>query len=316
MRGEVVKLDRKYPLVQCEDGSRFRCEETASIKKKSDVRCVIGDVVEVSPPGNHEFGIIEKIMPRETSFVRKDPADRSASQVLASNFSQVVIIEPFDRLNIKRIERELVLAHETGAKVAILLSKYDTVSPEDQKALIEKVEEIAGPDVAVCDVSIKEPDSILRLKDELFLDETSILLGQSGAGKSSLTNMLTGEETQATGDVRAGDSKGRHTTVNRAIIELSAQDGHTCRIVDMPGVRGLGLWDAQNGIENAFADIADVAQDCKFRDCTHTNEPGCAVKEAVEDGRIAQARLQSYLDLRNEIKTTLERRERASWKNK
>lgn len=316
MLGEVIKLDRKYPLVRCDDGTEFRCEEAANIKKKSNVRCAIGDMVEVSPPGNHEFGIIERIFPRETSFVRKDPADRSASQVLAANFSQVVIIEPFDRLNIKRIERELVLAHETGANVAVVLSKYDTVSPDDREALMNAIKEIAGNNVTVCDVSIKEPDSILSLKDKLFLDDTSILIGQSGAGKSSLINMLTGENTQATGDVRTGDSKGRHTTVNRAIIDLDAPDEHTCRIVDMPGVRGLGLWDAQTGIEHAFSDITDVAQNCKFRDCSHTNEPGCAVKEAVENGQIAKARLQSYIDLKNEIKTTLERRERASWKNK
>ncbi len=320
MLGEVINLDRKYPLVRCgksiEESTEFRCEESAAIKKNSDVRCVIGDIVEVSPPGNHDFGIIEKIMPRKTSFVRRDPVDRTSSQVLAANFTQVVIIEPIDRLNIKRIERELVLAHQTGAKVAILLSKGDLASEKDKDECTSKVAEVAGSTASVYVVSINDPDSLKAALRPLFADETSILLGQSGAGKSSLTNLLAGRDAQATGEVRAVDGKGRHTTVARSIIDIPTEDGRLCRLVDMPGVRGLGLFDAQSGIESAFEDIVCLSQNCRFRDCEHINEPGCAVKQAVEDGSLAQARLQSYLELKAEVDTMLKRRERSNWKNK
>ena len=316
MLGEVIKLDRKYPLVRCEDGLELRCEEAATVKKRSSLRCAIGDIVEVSSPSDHEFGIIEKIHPRRTAFERKDPADRTTSQVLAANFGQVVIIEPFDRINLKRIERELVLAHETGAEVAILLSKYDTKTPDERTQIIKEVSDIAGRLVDVHEVSIKEPCSILKLKNDLFAGKTSILLGQSGAGKSSLINMLIGEDVQVTGNVRASDGKGRHTTVDRSMIDLPMENSETCRIVDMPGIRGLGLWNAQTGIEHAFMEIEDLSQNCKFRDCSHTNEPGCAVKQAVEDGDLSAARLSSYLELKKEIADTLDRRERTSWKNK
>lgn len=316
MNGEVIKLDRKFPLVKCENGTICRCEEAANIKKESDIRCVIGDHVVVSLTEGHEFGVIEEILLRKTEFVRKDPSERSSSQILAANFTQVVIVEPFDRINIKRIERELVLAHETGAKVAILLTKFDTVEPDRRASLTQEVSDIAGKDVKIFEVSVTDPLSIEGLKDTLFLDEASILLGQSGAGKSTLINKLLGENFQATGEVREGDSKGRHTTVSRSIIDISVPEGHWCQIVDMPGVRGLGLWDSRNGIDLAFKDISKLAQECKFRDCKHISEPGCAVMKAVQDGKISQARLSSYIELNEEINSMLERRERSTWKNK
>lgn len=316
MQGEIIKLDRKYPLVKFEDGSQRRCEESTSIKKKGSRRCVIGDFVKVASLDDHDFDIIEDILPRKTSLIRKDPSERSESQVLAANFSQVVIMEPFDRLNLKRLERELVLAHETGAKVAVLLTKSDTVDPSQELHLCHSVAELAGRDVPVHSVSIHSPDSILELKEDLFADETSILLGQSGAGKSSLANILIGNDAQATGSVRSTDGKGRHTTVSRSIIDLPLKSGRDCRIVDMPGIKGLGLWDASSGIDHAFSDIIELGQDCRFRDCTHTSEPGCAVREAVDRGLISPARLRSYLDLREEVDRMRERKRQASWKNK
>ena len=137
MRGTVIKLDRGFPLVQLEDGSELRCEHATALVKGEKVRAVIGDVVDVSLPEEHDKGIIEAIEPRTTAFVRKDPAERTTAQVLAANFDSVIIAEPIVNLNIKRLERELVLAHETGARVAIVLTKADLASSPDEAEAVQ-----------------------------------------------------------------------------------------------------------------------------------------------------------------------------------
>lgn len=156
-------------------------------------------------------------------------------------------------------------------------------------------------------VSEKDPQSVKVLAD-LIADgnKMAVLLGRSGVGKSSLVNMLVGKEVQDTTPVRQ-DGKGRHTTVSREIIELPTGGS----VIDMPGVRGLGLWDADEGIGATFSDIEQLAESCRFRDCTHTSEPGCAVKQAVEEGTLSADRLESYIRLREESQQVKERREEA-----
>lgn len=372
-RGEVVKLDRKFPLVEIAGIGRVRCEHaTELIKGKGpNERAAIGDIVEVSLPESHTVGVIEHILPRRTSFIRRDPQEREMPQVLAANFDQVLIVQPINRLNLKRLERELVLAHETGANVAILLTKADLVDGDSDatiSAIRGQVQDLAGQDVQVLVMSRSDDASIKHVR-HLMAGKTTILIGKSGVGKSTLVNILLGEDARATGDIRARDGKGRHTTVSREIIALPdypesnedehrghyddrpfgphdaecrgfdrdvsrkfpehecsgngiEPDGHLFgigsggRIVDMPGVRGLGLWEAEDGIETAFADIEERAAHCRFRDCRHGAEPGCAVREAVESGAIPEARLASYLSLKDELSRNSERRRRSSWKNR
>lgn len=307
MRGQVVKLDRGFPLVRCESGRLVRCEHATALVKTAYARAVIGDFVDIFLPEGHDKGIIEDIFPREREFVRKDPTERALPQVLAANFDRVLVAQPVADVNLKRLERELVLAHETGAEVTIVLTKADLAEGEGQvKAVREAVEAIAG-DVGVLAIAADDPASIESVRALIPEGSTAILIGKSGVGKSSLVNLLVGKEVLETGDVREGDGKGRHTTVSREIVRVP---GGGC-IVDMPGVRGLGLWDAESGIEAAFPDIEELAARCRFRDCKHADEPGCAVRAAVGQGDLAPERFASYQALRQEAREVEERREQA-----
>lgn len=310
--GEVVKLDRGYPLVRFPDGERLRCEHATALVKGHDQRAVIGDVVSVSVPDAHDKGVIEAIAPRSREFVRKDPTERAVPQVLAANFQRVIVAQPVGEVNLRRLERELVLAFETGAEVTVVLTKADLTDSEATEAMVSKVRDLAGSAVEVLLVSDTDPTSVEAVRRLLAPDTTTVLIGRSGVGKSSLVNMLVGSEVLEVGAVREGDGKGRHTTVSREIVSVPGAG----RIVDMPGVRGLGLWDADAGIEAAFPDIEELAEACRFRDCTHTGEPGCVVAAALEDGSLPRSRFDSYQALKQEVATVKDRREQARRLNK
>lgn len=305
--GIVVKLDRGYPLVRCSDATLLRCEHATALVKGQHVRMVIGDRVQVSLPDGHDKGVITSIAPRSTAFVRKDPANRTSAQVLAANFDLVIVAEPLVQLNCKRLERELVLAHETGADVAVVLTKSDLASPQEAAEALGAASDLAGRFVQVMVMSTSDADSIDRVRALLAPDKTAILIGKSGVGKSSLVNLLVGSQVQDTSAVRESDGKGRHTTVDRVMVDLPGGG----RIVDMPGVRGLGLWDCASGLNAAFADVEELAAQCRFRDCSHGDEPGCAVREAVEREELASARLESYRALSDELAQMQARREEA-----
>ena len=171
----------------------------------------------------------------------------------------------------------------------------------------DRVRALAGPDVQTVVVSADDPSSVEAVRALVPPNTTAVLIGKSGVGKSSLINMLVGHELQETTPVRDRDGKGRHTTVSREMVAIPGGGF----IMDMPGVRGLGLWEADAGIGAAFADIEEAAERCRFRDCSHEDEPGCAVRAAVESGDISEQRYASYQALRQETKDLRARREEA-----
>ena len=232
--GVVVKLDRGFPLVRLGDGRELRCEHATSLVKGSDQRAVVGDAVRISLPDGHDKGIIEETLPRRTSFVRKDPTERALPQTLAANFDLVIIAQSIEDINTRRLERELVLAHETGAEVLVALTKADLMaSPAEVEEVRSHIDGFVGNDELLA-ISDRDEASVQRLAQIIAEgDKTAVLIGRSGVGKSSLVNMLVGSDIQKTTAVR-GDGKGRHTTVSREIIYLPTGG----RIIDMPGVRG------------------------------------------------------------------------------
>jgi ribosome biogenesis GTPase len=192
--------------------------------------------------------------------------------------------------NERRLERELVLAYDSGATPVIVLTKADLT--EDSDRAVHAVEQVSF-DVPVHAVSGRTGEGVAALLDEAAGHRTVALLGASGVGKSTLVNCLVGEVVQRTQDVREGDQRGRHTTTAAELVPLPGGGW----LIDTPGLRALSLWASGEGIERAFRDVFDLAEHCRFRDCKHENEPGCAVREAIEQGRLDPRRVQSLTRL-------------------
>lgn len=238
-----------------------------------------------------EGAVISFVLPRRTVFSRKEPGKRLREQVLAANIDVLFIVSGLDRdYNPRRIERYLILAHESGARPVILLNKADLHS--DAADLLRQTERFA-PNIPVFALSALQQQGFDAIAGNIAPGETAALIGSSGAGKSTLVNALLGEERQQTIAVRESDSKGRHTTTHRELICMPGG----WLLMDLPGLRELQLWANSENVGDTFAEIAELAARCKFRDCSHYSEPGCTVREAHLD----PARLASYRKLQREL---------------
>jgi ribosome biogenesis GTPase len=260
----------------------------------------VGDWVALeAPPGRR--AVIQAVLPRRTVFVRRAPSDQHRTveeQVVAANVDTVFLVSALMReLSLRRLERYLVLAWESGARPVVVLTKADLCSNAPVRRA--EVEGIA-PGVHVHVVSNVTGEGLDELRPYFADNRTVGALGSSGVGKSTLINRLAGRDLQETGGVRR-DGRGRHTTTRRALIPVPGGG----LFLDTPGMRELQLWDAD--VEEAFADVADLAAGCRFRDCAHGQEPGCAVLSAVRAGTLDPQRLESFVKLRQEVEL-LERR--------
>lgn len=282
--------------VWSEDGDLL-AQQAGRMKHRAGGRqdlAAVGDWVAVRRAAGQAQGTIEAILPRRSKFSRKVAGDTMEEQVVAANIDTVFIVMGLDGdYNPRRLERYLVLAHDSGAQAVVLLNKTD-IAPDLDAALAEIVA-IAG-DRPVHAISAKAGEGMEQVLGYLPSGRTGALLGSSGVGKSTIVNALVGEALLATHDVRARDSRGRHTTRHREIIRIPAHG----LLIDTPGMRELQLWDVSEAIAEAFDDIDALAVECHFTDCRHRDEPRCAVKAAVADGRLPSSRLASYLKLQEE----------------
>jgi ribosome biogenesis GTPase len=257
-------------------------------------RPAVGDWVAYVSDGSPRVRI-QAVLPRRSAFVRRAAGDQEVEQVVAANVDVLFIVSSLDRdLSPPRLERYLTLAWESGADPAIVLTKADLC--DDLEGALRLVETVAfGLPVHV--TSALTGEGMAQVGSHLEQGRTGAFVGSSGVGKSTLINALCGDERLATGAVR-DDGRGRHTTTHRELIVLPSGG---C-VIDTPGMREIQLWDASEGIERAFADVEELAAACRFNDCVHDTEPGCAVREAIEDGRLPAERLESYRKLLRELR--------------
>ncbi|MFJ4819029.1 ribosome small subunit-dependent GTPase A [Streptomyces sp. NPDC088801] len=291
--GRVVRVDRGQCDVVTADG--LLRADTAFVTPHDPLRVVCtGDWVAVEPGGNPRY--VRTCLPRRTAFVRSTSSQRSEGQILAANVDHAVIaVSLAVELDLGRIERFLALAWESGAQPVVVLTKADLVPDAVTLSYLVQDVETAAPGVPVVPVSSVEGGG-LDVVAALVGGGTSVLLGQSGAGKSTLANALLGEDVMVVQTTRDVDGKGRHTTTTRNLLALPGGGV----LIDTPGLRGVGLWDAETGVSQVFSEIAELAERCRFHDCAHEAEPGCAVLAAIETGELAERRLQSYRKLQRE----------------
>jgi ribosome biogenesis GTPase len=254
----------------------------------------VGDWVALARPHGGR-ALIHAVLPRRSRFLRKVAGSETEAQVVAANIDVIFIVGGLDDdFNLRRIERYLVTAWEGGATPVVVLNKADLTAAVEER--IAEVTTIA-PGVPVHPVSCRSGEGLAALQTYLAPGRTVALIGSSGVGKSTIINRLAGFDRQRTRDVRASDSRGRHTTTNRELVLLPGGG----LLIDTPGMRELQLWNVGDALGDAFDDIRDAAAGCHFRDCRHETEPRCAVKAAVAEGRIKAERLENYRRLQREL---------------
>lgn len=293
----VTAVYRERYELMCEHGAIYARLKTKEYYVGTEEFPTTGDFVLIRyvPDGDSR---IVRTLPRKTFFSRLDPTPGRGEQAVAANFDYVFIMQSLNHdFNEKRMERYMTLAWQSGACPVIVLTKADLQT--DYEDYILKVKTIA-PKVEICVVSSKTGYGMDRLEKYVQPGKTIVFLGSSGVGKSSLVNALAGEEIMGTNGIREADSKGRHTTTHRQLIILK----NDAMLIDTPGMRSLGMWDVSTGLGEAFGDVEQYLGKCRFADCRHETEPGCAIKEAIENGSLSEARWKSYCKLKKEAKYT------------
>ncbi|WP_438448647.1 ribosome small subunit-dependent GTPase A [Gorillibacterium sp. sgz5001074] len=275
----------------------------------------VGDWVVVDARPSEGRATIHAILPRFSKFSRKVAGQVTEEQIVAVNVDTVFLVQALNQdFNVRRLERYLVLAWESGANPVVILSKADLCADLEEK-LAEIHQTAVG--VPVHAVSALEGEGLGELAAYVRPGQTVALLGSSGVGKSTLINRMAGQEVLATGDIREEDGRGRHTTTHRELL-LLPEGG---LLIDTPGMREIQLWEADSGLSAGFQDVEAAAEGCRFHNCSHEREPGCAVRAALEDGTLDADRYESYRKLQKELAflarkedVRLQQQEKAKWK--
>jgi ribosome biogenesis GTPase len=294
----ITRVDRDRYLVRNGE-SEVTAEATGklifSADSGQDLPCV-GDWVLVQYHNDGELAIIHAVLPRK-SFLRRKSAGKNVDyQMIASNIDQAFIVQSCDfNFNLRRLERYLVMTNEGGIEPVILLSKSDLVSAADLEGMVAAIRE-SHIDAQIIAFSNVTSAGLELLRKTMQKGKTYCLLGSSGVGKTTLLNTLIGQDLFETNPVREKDSRGRHTTARRQLIVL--ENGPL--LIDTPGMRELGIIGAEESIDNSFSDIHQLSETCRFADCTHVHEKGCAVLSALEAGTLDEERYQGYRKLMKE----------------
>lgn len=304
--GWVIRLDRGFPLVATAEAV-FRAEHAVAFAKQDKEKDAgllpaVGDAVAVRIAPGHDRGVIECVLPRRTAFERWRGRARGERQVLCANVDRVLVVAALGagEVLLDRIARSLVLAADCGARAGVVLTKADRCGAEELACETTRVHELVGDEVPVAVTSSAVGEGIDAVRALVAPGEVAMILGESGAGKSTLLNALLGHEALATSAVRARDDAGRHTTVARVMVKVPGAGV----IADAPGLRSLPLVGHERGLARVFPEVVEAARGCRFNDCTHTHEPGCAVRAQVEDGSIDEVRLEACLALAREMRVS------------
>jgi len=293
----VAAVDRDLYLLMDQTGA-FRAKLAGSYlyqdHPSQGLPCV-GDWVCVEKHPTGDFGLVTMLLERRTALRRKSAGDSGEVQMIAANVDTVIIVQSchYD-FNLKRLERYLVMVREGGADASVLLTKTDLVEPEVLSAQLAEIR-AAGVTAPLLTLSNVTREGIDDLKRTLLPSKTYCFVGSSGVGKSTIINQLIGRQRLRTKGV-SGTGEGRHTTVRRELMLLEGG----ALVIDNPGMREFGILGAESGIGGSFSDIIGIASDCRYRNCSHTGEPGCAVLEAVHSGALSQEHYDNYLKLREE----------------
>tara|TARA_Y100001934_G_scaffold34417_1_gene39061 strand:+ start:7130 stop:8239 length:1110 start_codon:yes stop_codon:yes gene_type:complete len=309
-----ISMETKLNYLVCTAEGELPAKITGKLlhetKRTPLSRPKVGDWVGISPIDNGTRAQIRGMLQRRSQLARKVVGRRNEGQVIAANVDSVFIVQGLDdNFNLRRLERCLVMVHEGGALPIVLLNKTDLCSNLAER--LTEARSVTGHAPIVC-LSAKTGEHVDHLREWIRPGQSVAFIGSSGVGKSTLINRIYGDVVQDTAEVRERDSKGRHTTVRREMIFLP--EGGI--VIDTPGMREFHLWFADVGLEAAFSDIEEIALRCRFNDCTHVNEPDCAVLSAVEQGELERERHQNYQRLQADLNKLNQAHRRRIWKDK